>query len=121
MVVPAQARVSGAAVSTSMTPAVTVTCGPKSITNFAAPGVGRGATYVAGTAGSVKLLQPSLTSLDVESVVPNSTWKGTVVTEKGIRVHVGFQQIGAPEEQVRFWGRLDSTGTVITIVTQTCT
>ncbi len=122
MVVPVEARVVGAAASTSMTSAVTtITCGPKSSTQYPAPGVGLGATFGADSTGSVKLLQPTLTTLDVENVTPISGWKGTVVTETGTRVHVGFQQVGAPEEQVRFWARLSSTGTVITIVTQTCT
>lgn len=121
MAVPAQASGSGA-VSTKLVAASTATtCGPKSATHFPAPGVGHGATYTADSAGSVTLLQPSQTTLDVESVSHNSGWKDTVITESGTRVHVGFQRVGAPQEQERFWARLNSTGTIITIVLQSCT
>jgi hypothetical protein len=102
--------------------AVTTTCGPKSINHYPAPGVGTGGTfYNAGAAGSVKLLQLSQTNLDVEATTDNPGWKDTVITEHGVRVHVGFQQIGAPQNQERFWARLDPSGATIAIIVQSCT
>jgi hypothetical protein len=108
-------------VAASIAPSVATTCGPKVSSHQAAPGVGNSATYPASFAGSVTLLQQSKTTLKVKSVSPKSGWLDTVVTGSGTTVHVGFQKSGAAIEQERFWARLNSTGTVITTVLQSCT
>jgi hypothetical protein len=109
------------AASTATTPAPTATCGPSTSNHYLAPGVGHSFTYGAGPAGAVTLLQKTQTTLKVTSVSPASGWKATVVTAIGQKVHVGFQRVADPNEQERFWARLDSTGTRITIVVQSCT
>jgi hypothetical protein len=96
-------------------------CGTKSITKHPAPGVGKSAKFTASTAGSVTLVQLTTTTLKVTSATPTSGWKATVITASGTTVHVGFQQVGLDNEQVRFWARLNSTGTRITTILQTCT
>jgi hypothetical protein len=109
------------AASTAAPHITNTTCGPKTATHFAAPGVGQSATYAANSAGTVTLLQESLTTLHVTSVSPAAGWKDSVVTATGTKVHVSFQQVGDPQEQERFWARLNSTGTRIAIVIQSCT
>ncbi len=107
--------------ASSATHATTPVCGPKISSHYRAPGVGKSAIYTANSAGSVTLLQQTQTTLNVTSASPASGWKDTVVTASGTTVHVGFQGVKAPEEQERFWARLNSTGTIITIVIQSCT
>jgi hypothetical protein len=107
--------------ASTATHATTPVCGPKMSSHYRAPGVGKSATYTANSAGSVTLVQQTQTTLNVRSASPASGWKDTVVTASGTTVHVGFQVVKAPEEQERFWARLNSTGTVITIVIQSCT
>jgi cytoskeletal protein RodZ len=104
--------------------AATPVCGPKAITQHPAPGVGHQTTYKVKRAGTVTIREQSTTSLEVTDADANSGWKDTVITKTGARVHVGFQQIGAPEEQERFWARLNTVGTpgtMITHVLQSCT
>jgi hypothetical protein len=107
--------------ASTATHATTPVCGPKISSHHPAPGVGKSATYTANSAGSVTLLQQTQTTLNVKSASPASGWKDTVVTASGTTVHVGFQVVKAPEEQERFWARLNSTGTTISIVIQSCT
>ncbi len=108
--------------ASNVTPQATrLTCGPKSSTHHPASGVGGSATYAANGAGTVTLLRQTQTSLKVTDADSRSGWQSSVVTRAGTRVHVGFQRVGDPHEQERFFARLNSTGTVITIVTQTCT
>lgn len=109
------------AASTASLRAPSTSCGPKTTTHHAAPGVGHSATYAADVAGTVTLLQQSQTTLSVTSVSPATGWKDSVVTATGTTVHVSFQRVGDPQDQDRFWGRLNSTGTRITIVIQSCT
>jgi hypothetical protein len=109
------------AASTAAPRAPSTACGPKTATHHTAPGVGHSATYAANSAGTVKMLQQTQTTLSVTSVSPATGWKDSVVTATGTTVHVSFQRVGAPEEQERFWARLNSTGTTITIVIQSCT
>jgi hypothetical protein len=109
------------AASTATAQASGATCGTKSISKLAAPGVGKSATVTMPTAGSVTLVQQSTTTLKVKSATPTSGWKDTVITASGKTVHVGFQQVKFDNEQERFWARLNSTGTTITTVLQTCT
>lgn len=109
------------AASTATAQVTGAICGTKSISSHPAPGVGTSATFAAAFAGSVTVLQQSTTTLNVTSAKPVSGWKATVITASGTTVHVGFQQVGLDNEQVRFWARLNSTGTTITIVIQTCT
>ena len=109
------------AASTAVQHAPNTTCGPKTATHHAAPGVGHSATYAANGAGTVTLLHQSQTTLHVTSVSPATGWKDSVVTATGTTVHVSFQRVGAPEEQERFFARLNSTGTRITIIIQSCT
>jgi hypothetical protein len=109
------------AASTATVLAVGATCGTKSITSHPAPGVGKSVTFTAPSAGSVKLLQLTTTTLKVAFATVTSGWKDTVITASGTTVHVGFQQVKWDNEQVRFWARLNATGTTITTVIQTCT
>jgi hypothetical protein len=109
------------AASTGVRHAPNTTCGPKTATHFAAPGVGQSATYAANSAGTVTMLQQSQTTLSVTSVSPATGWKDSVVTATGTTVHVSFQKVGDPADQERFFARLNSTGTRITIVIQSCT
>lgn len=104
--------------------AVSTTCGPKTVSQQPAPGVGHRATYTVDAVGTVTLLEQSITTLKVTGVAAQSSWKDTVLTRAGTRVHVGFQQVGAPEEQERFWGRLNTLGTPgteVILVLQSCT
>ncbi len=96
-------------------------CGPKVATHYQAPGVGVSATYTADSAGSVTLLDQGVGTLKVTHVSHKSKWMDTVITGTGTTIHVGFQGIGAPQEKERFWARLNSSFTVITIVIQSCT
>jgi hypothetical protein len=110
--------------ASSGTRAVTPTCGPKTVTQLTAPGVGNQAEYPVAAAGTVTLLEESTTTLKVTDVDTKSGWKASILTGAGTRVHVGFQQIGAPEEQERFWARLNTLGTpgtVVNAVLQSCT
>ncbi len=100
------------------------TCGAKTVTPHPAPGVGKTATFTVDNAGAVTLLQKSNTTLKVTSAQADPGWKVNMVTS-GIstRPHVGFQQIGTPADQERFWARLNTTGkpgTVINVVIQSC-
>jgi hypothetical protein len=104
--------------------AVTPMCGPKNVTQQPSPGVGKQATYSVDAAGTVSLLEQSTTTLQVTDADGNAGWTATVLTASGTKVHVGFQQVGAPEEQERFWARLNTKGTAGTeaiLVLQSCT
>jgi hypothetical protein len=112
------------AASATATRSTTPTCGPKTVTQFTAPGVGQQAVYSVRRAGTVTLLEVSTTTLKVTDADAVSGWKDTVIVRMGTRVHVGFQQIGAPEEQKRFWARLNTVGTpgtIVNVVLQSCT
>jgi hypothetical protein len=116
--------VSPAAASTAGAGATTPTCGPKTVTDFTAPGVGQQAVYNVRPAGTVTLLEESTTTLKVTDADAASGWKDTVIVQTGTRVHVGFQVVGAPEEQERFWARLNTVGTpgtVVNVILQSCT
>jgi hypothetical protein len=113
-----------AAASTGRAGATSPTCGPKTVTQFTAPGVGQQATYNVRRAGTVTLLEVSTTTLKVTDTDTASGWKDTIIVKMGTRVHVGFQQVGAPEEQERFWARLNTVGTpgtIVNVVLQSCT
>jgi hypothetical protein len=110
-----------AAASTGGRHFATISCGPKSETHYAAPGTGNHARYGVASVGSVTVLQKSGTTLSVTAVKHAAGWKDTVVTGHGVRVHVGFQKIGEPNDQHRFWARLNSSGTTLTVVIQNCT
>jgi hypothetical protein len=115
---------SPAAASTAGPGATGPTCGPKTVTQFTAPGVGQQAVYNVRRAGTVTLLEVSTTTLKVTDADAASGWKDTVIVRMGTRVHVGFQQVGAPEEQERFWARLNTVGTpgtIVNVVLQSCT
>lgn len=104
--------------------AATPVCGPKNVTQQPSPGVGKQATYSVDAAGTVTLLEQSTTMLKVTAAHANSGWTATILTASGTKVHVGFQQVGAPEEQERFWARLNTKGTPGTeaiLVLQSCT
>lgn len=110
--------------STTAPGAITTTCGAKTVTSYPAPGVGKTATFTVDSAGAVTLLQKSSTDLKVTSAQANSGWKVNTVTS-GITTHphVGFQRIGVPADQERFWARLNTTGkpgTVIKVIIQSC-
>jgi hypothetical protein len=109
------------AASTATQHAQSTTCGPKTATHYTAPGVGQSATYAAHSAGTATLRQQSKTTLSVTSVSPATGWKDSIVTATGMTVHIAFQQVGNPQDQERFWARLNSTGTTVTIVIQSCT
>ena len=114
-----------AGASTTATGATGTTCGAKTVTPHPAPGVGKTATFTVDSGGTVTLLQKSNTELKVTSAQADTGWKVNMVTS-GIttRPHVGFQQIGMPANQERFWARLNTTGkpgTVINVVIQSCT
>ena len=109
------------AAATAPTLAAGAVCGTKTIAKHSAPGVGKSATFTASTTGSVTVIQLTTTTLKVTSATPISGWKATVITASGTTVHVGFQQVGLDNEQVRFWARLNTTGTRITTILQTCT
>jgi len=109
------------AAATAPTLAAGAICGTKSVTKHPAPGVGKSATITASTAGSVTVVQLTTTTLKVMSATPASGWKATVITASGTTVHVGFQMVGFDNEQVRFWARLNTTGTRMAVILQTCT
>jgi hypothetical protein len=55
---------------------------------------------------------------------PTHGWKYTVLTRSGTRPHVGFQAAGNPNDQERFWARMNTLGTpgtVINVLIQSCT
>ena len=116
--------VSPVTASTVGSRAATPTCGPKTVTQHPAPGVGHEAIYTVDSAGTIKLLETSTTTLKVTDADAKTGWKDVIITRAGTRVHVGFQQVGAPEEQERVWARLNTLGTpgtVVSIVLQSCT
>ncbi len=100
------------------------TCGPKTVTAHPAPGVGQQELFTVPNAGTVTLRQLSNTTLRVTDTDPRSGWKYTVLSRSGTRPHVGFQGIGMPDNQERFWARMNTLGppgTVINVVIQSCT
>jgi len=100
------------------------TCGPKTVTAHPAPGVGNAELFTVPKAGTVTLRQLSTTTLQVIDTDPTHGWKYTVLSREGTRPHVGFQGIGAPDNQERFWARMNTLGppgTVINVVIQSCT
>jgi type IV secretory pathway VirJ component len=113
--------VGAAPVAASTATSGAVVCGPATSSHYQAPTVGGSASYAAGSAGSVTVLHKRVLTLEVTAVYPNSGWKDTVITAISQKVHVGFQGTVDPNEQERFWARLDSTGTRITIIVQSCT
>lgn len=111
-------------VGASSTAPVSIKCGPKTVTPHPAPGVGKEESFTVGDGGTVTLLQRSNTALRVASADAKPGWKVNVVDRNGTRPHVGFQRIGMPNDQERFWARMNTTGTpgtVINTVIQSCT
>jgi hypothetical protein len=103
--------------------AVNPVCGPKTVTSQPSPGVGKEATYAVDGAGTVTMFQESTTMLKITDADANASWNASVRTLAGVRVHVGFQQVGQPQEQERFWARLNTLGTPgtdVNIVLQSC-
>jgi hypothetical protein len=102
-----------------------ITCGPKSTTNNPAPGIGSQAKFTVGDGGTVTLLQESNTTLRVTSANAKSGWKVNVATSQtSTHPHVGFQRLGMPNDQERFWAHLNTKGTpgtVLTTVIESCT
>ena len=100
------------------------TCGPKTVTAHPAPGIGNAELFTIPRAGTATLRQLSNTTLRVTDTDPSHGWKYTVLTRTGTRPHVGFQEIGSPDNQERFWARMNTLGTpgtVINVVIQSCT
>lgn len=101
-----------------------ITCGPKTVTAHPAPGIGNTEVFTVGPAGTVTLRQLSNTTLRVTDTDPTHGWKYRVLSRTGTRPHVGFQGIGNPDNQERFWARMNTLGTpgtVINVVIQSCT
>jgi hypothetical protein len=101
-----------------------ITCGPKTVTAHPAPGIGASEVFTVGSAGTVTLRQLSNTTLQVTDTDPTHGWKYHVFSRSGSRPHVGFQGVGTPDKQERFWARMNTLGTpgtVINIVIQSCT
>jgi len=110
--------------ASSTAPASGIKCGPKTVTPHPAPGVGKEESFTVGNGGTVTLLQRSNTALRVASADAKAGWKVNVVSRNGPRPHVGFQRVGVPNDQERFWARMNTTGTpgtVINTVIQSCT
>jgi hypothetical protein len=101
-----------------------ITCGPKSTTNHPAPGHGNSASFPVGSGGTVTLVQESNTTLRVTDASAESGWKVNVATSQtSTHPHVGFQRIGMPNDQERFWAHLNTKGTpgtVLTVVIESC-
>lgn len=101
-----------------------ITCGPKTVAAHTAPGIGNTEVFTVGSAGTVTLRQLSDTTLRVTDTDPTHGWKYRVLSRTGTRPHVGFQGIGNPDNQERFWARMNTLGTpgtVINVVIQSCT
>jgi hypothetical protein len=102
-----------------------ITCGPKSTTNHPAPGIGNQSKFTVGKGGTVTLVQESTTTLRVTAAQANSGWKVNVATSQtSAHPHVGFQRLGTPNDQERFWAHLNTKGTpgtVLTVVIESCT
>jgi hypothetical protein len=102
-----------------------ITCGPKSTTNNPAPGIGNSAKFTVGNGGTVTLVQESNTTLRVTSANAKSGWKVNVATSQtSTHPHVGFQRLGMPNDQERFWAHMNTKGTpgtVLTTVIESCT
>jgi hypothetical protein len=101
-----------------------ITCGPKTVTAHPAPGIGASEVFTVGSAGTVTLRQLSNTTLRVTDTDPTHGWKYTILSRSGSRPHVGFQGAGKPDNQERFWARMNTRGTpgtVINVVIQSCT
>jgi hypothetical protein len=99
-------------------------CGPKTVTAHAAPGVGNQELFTVGSAGTVTVRQESNTTLRVTDADARPGWKDEVIARESTRPHVGFQRLGVPDDQERFWARLNTSGTpgtVVNVVIQSCT
>jgi hypothetical protein len=99
-------------------------CGPKTVTAHPAPGIGGQELFTVGSGGTVTLLQESNTTLKVTDADARPGWKVAVITRSSTRPHVGFQGIGKPDNQERFWARMNTRGTpgtVVNVVIQSCT
>jgi hypothetical protein len=95
----------------------------ENVTRQSSPGVGKQATYSVDAAGTVTLLERSTTMLQITDADGNAGWTANILTASGTKVHVGFQQVDAPEEQERFWARLNTKGTAgaeAILVLQSC-
>jgi hypothetical protein len=112
----------GAAVSVLPAQAATptATCAPKIVTHVTAPGVGSTMLVKAASAGHVNLMEKTRASLQVRGVVPVSKWKVTVVTADGPKVHVTFDRMSSTHS-IRFYARMNSAGTRVTVITVACT
>jgi hypothetical protein len=112
----------GAAVSVQPAQAATRTavCAPKIITHVSAPGVGNSTLVKAASAGHVNLMEKTSASLQVRGVAPVSQWKVTIVTADGAKVHVTFDRV-LSTHSIRFYARMNSAGTRITVITVACT
>jgi len=106
-----------AAPSAPTTPTI-LACGAKQVSHVPAPGPKRTETFAAGVAGEVKLLQTDDNTLTVKSVTLSSGWTDTVTVGSGSSVRLTFS--GAPQEQVRFVGRLNPTATRLTVTVVRC-
>jgi hypothetical protein len=95
-----------------------LTCGAKQVTQVPAPGAKQSATFAAGVAGQVKLLQIDTLTLNVQSVTPSSGWTDTVTVSAGSSVRVNF--FGPKTRQVRFDGRFNPTYTRLTVTVVSC-
>jgi hypothetical protein len=96
------------------------TCAPKIVTHVTAPGVGNITLAKAAGAGHVTLMETSSAALQVRGVAPVSKWKVTIVTADGAKVHVTFDRMSSTHS-IRFYARMDSAGTRITVITVACT
>ncbi len=108
----------GGAVNAHAAPApFTHGCGGKISAHDAAPGIGNTATYPADSAGDVTLRQTSERRVIVVNVAPTAGWTSDQ-KDGGGPVRVWFHS--PPHYQVRFTGRLDSTGRKLTVVVVVC-
>jgi hypothetical protein len=108
----------------SMVPAAAaapaVSCAPKTVTPLTAPGIGNTQVVRAASAGNVKVQQQGVTALDVKEIDTAPGWTDTVLTGSGDRLHLTFDRIGSTHV-VRFYARLNPTGTRLSVITVVCT
>jgi hypothetical protein len=99
------------------TPGV-LSCAAKQITHIAAPGIHRSATFPAGYAGEVKVLETGDLTLKVQSVTARTGWRYVVKVAEGTAVRVNF--FGTHQRQVRFVARLNPSTSRLTVSVVRC-
>jgi hypothetical protein len=108
----------GTTVQAGSNTASVLSCAAKQVTHVSAPGPHRSATFPAGYAGEVKVLETGDQTLKVQSVTVRSGWRYVIKVGEGTAVRVNF--FAAQQRQLRFVARLNSLTGRLTVTVVRC-